>query len=664
MFDLNSTVVQEVPEIKGIPPNSLAYQVLNKYFKDHYIGEARKNGWPFLEIAAVMEEEEPSQLDITSYERQVTSSSNPIASTLDSTCMTSNHPLPTSYPFDWNWVSEDQVGQIHSTLAINRIHLSQMFYKQLHKQNISFCCEFLPIWNTKEPRRFLGALSVPGRSPDVTIHPTRDKLFEYRYWSHVEDYQEFVESGPAGCVVSQDYAGSLSVKETSIIHKYSIWFQLIGLKWSSKTFATLSVQVAQPYTPAVDAGGNFYLRKEKPTVTNESEYDTEDLVNFNPYLFLTQLLGYTTIVLRLVLWDEQFSQVQKSIFPGSKVFTFTNVQISEYQDLVCDSSYLSQTESKGKSALGAATGIKLTHSSELMENYIHADVQPPSPSGHFEALRTDRKNGHALVFAVGSNSIFYGWEECSGESKAGWKRHDLSSPTMLMDFLPKVGNNAAVQTFGMGQSPLDSTIGMAMAVDAEEVDNLYISLGNSSSDVSWISRPRWTAVPFDGVSEGKDFRITNVMFTELAFNIQYLMVDINKGEGGHQVVRYHIDLGKPNGKAWVKHDFPIDLDPGVTYKSVVGRKHNERVDGIYTAGGIEGSAQLVYEPLVNIYDDDAPPTVTRLSLPSKELPSAIATTRNTNKSSGLYKSTDLYMMAGTTIYRYRQRCRWGHCPGR
>lgn len=99
-------------------------------------------------------------------------------------------------------------------------------------------------------------------------------------------------------------------------------------------------------------------------------------------------------------------------------------------------------------------GLKITHSSELMENYLQAEIQ--SPTGHFEALQLENENGHALIFAIDSQGIFYGLQECSGETGTGWKRHDLSRSTLRRHFTPE--DNATVRIFGVGQSHLDSSI--------------------------------------------------------------------------------------------------------------------------------------------------------------------------------------------------------------
>ncbi|KJK67929.1 hypothetical protein P875_00108865 [Aspergillus parasiticus SU-1] len=649
MFDLDSTVVQRIPDIKGIPPESTAYRALDQYFKNYYVGQTRRDGLPLLGITAVAEEDDPSQLVMTAYERQVTSHNNPAASTLDNVCMTNDRSLPAAYAFDWNWVTEDQIEDgVHGALAINRTILSNIFAEQLLKPIPEFCCKFYAFWTRSHPPVLLGAVFEPGQNPDIQMNPTGDTPLEMRYDFKVKEVQESRDFSSEGWEASEEYICSLSMERSSVTVKHRIEFNLKGIQDFNSHCGSLTIEVKYNYTLTVDAGGTLRLSGNDPTILTWDELDAGAFDQYKLGRAVDEIREFADMIVNDSLEDRPFNQLQSFVFPGSKVFMFTNARFSDYQDLVCDLRYLAPAGSNGKSALEDATGLRITHSSELMENYLHTEVQLPPP-GHFEALQTNNENGHALVFAVGSNGTLYTWQECSGETTTGWKRHDLSSLTLKRHFAPE--DDAKVRRFSVGQSHLNGSIGVAMGVDTGGVDILYISLGNSSSDVSWVKWPTWTLVPFDGDSDhGKDLRIANIMFSETFDNVQYLMVDINNDASGHQVVRYHIDPSRSTGKAWVKHDLAIDLDPGA-YHSVVGRKHNEHVDGVYTAGNISGEPQLIYEPIINVYGEGSP-TVTRLKLPDRELPTAIATVRYTDTSSALYAATDLYVIAGSTLYRY------------
>ncbi|KAJ5100619.1 gamma-glutamyltranspeptidase periplasmic precursor [Penicillium angulare] len=651
MFDLDSTVVQEYPEIIGIEEGSPAYEALVLYFKTYYIGTAKENGWPLLGVNAVAKGRDPSTLIMTAYERQVTSHTNPAYSTLDNVCMTGGHALPSSYAFDWNWVKDDgDIGSApHGVLAINRRCLTQMFLKGVSDKTKYFCCLFRPYFvNRKEGRVFGGITSIPGAEPTFEEYDSGENLFKLTYNTYIKNVldETDVVDAPSGGIASQALVVYLSLRGNTIIFTCITSYKIVAIKGGNEFNFEMFVTVVHPYSFTVDAAGTLLLKDEPVFSEIIHEYDPVEAVKFN---ILPSIIGLLPIAASIKagieLSGKQFMDVQRAVFPGSSVFMFTNVRLSNYYDMICDLRYLALEESEAsehKGLLEQATGLKITHSSQLFETVKNL------PSGHFEALQIDKDNGHALVFSIGSDNNLYAWEENSGLTLTGWKRHNLSLSTLQLHSAEQA--TAVLRTFRVGQSPLDGSIGMAIAIDAGGVDNLYLSLGNSSSNTSWLNSPQWIAVPFDGIPVEGGFRIANIMFAETAYDIQYLMVDIDTGISGHQIIRYHIDIDESEGKAWVKHDLPIDLDPGI-YQSVVGRKSGEGVDGIYTAGRISGNPQLIYEPIVNIYGDTAP-TPTRLSLPDGNLPNAIAAVRNTSTSSSLYECTDLYVVAGSTLYRY------------
>jgi hypothetical protein len=86
------------------------------------------------------------------------------------------------------------------------------------------------------------------------------------------------------------------------------------------------------------------------------------------------------------------------------------------------------------------------------------------------------------------------------------------------------------------------------------------------------------------------------------------------------------------------HDVAIDLE-AATYMSCLGRQYLKNsprqptIDGLYTAGQVDGNAQLIFRPLYG-----APPV--KLELPAGVVAKAIASSRKSRKDD---KSTDLYV---------------------
>ncbi|MCJ1316563.1 hypothetical protein MMC15_001884 [Xylographa vitiligo] len=296
-------------------------------------------------------------------------------------------------------------------------------------------------------------------------------------------------------------------------------------------------------------------------------------------------------------------------------------------------------KSSGTASLGS---YNLTYSSELMQNYIQGEIV--SPQGKFEALQTS--DGHALLFAISTSGVFNVVAESSGTSRTGWVDTDLSTVIVQEKFL-----GATVRTFDVGQSALDGTIGLAMAVSSGGSDHLVVSLSNSNSNTSWIAQPGWVAYPFDAPNESQStLSITGILFSETFNKQQYLIVDIDRSSSAavKEITRYYIDPSKSGGTYWVRHDVPVDIESG-NYQSCVGRKVKTSVDGVYTIGKSGTSAQLVYVPIINAFGS-GPPTPSRLSLPGGIAASAIAAARNEDTNPTLHGTTDLYAIGGSTLY--------------
>ncbi|KAK8109566.1 hypothetical protein PG999_007703 [Apiospora kogelbergensis] len=285
----------------------------------------------------------------------------------------------------------------------------------------------------------------------------------------------------------------------------------------------------------------------------------------------------------------------------------------------------------------------------MLDNYAQGEIV--SPYSKFEALQTG--DGHALLFAIDTSGVFHVIKEQSGTSSNGWQFEDLSSAVIAHWYVDV--DSAEARTFDVGQSAVNGTINVALAISDGGIDTLFVSLGNNSSNVDWTTSPEWTRIPFDDALEHPTaLKIVSVMFVETSNNQEYLVVDIDRPtstESSKQcIARYHIDLSKTSGSYWVKNDVPVDIEDG-SYKSTVGRVSNGRVDGVYTSGFSGKTPQLVYVPVENIYGS-GPPEPRRLSLPDSTPTYAIAASRYGSQTSKLFQLTDLFCVGGSTLYRF------------
>ncbi|MBK8458924.1 MAG: hypothetical protein IPL43_00815 [Micropruina sp.] len=119
------------------------------------------------------------------------------------------------------------------------------------------------------------------------------------------------------------------------------------------------------------------------------------------------------------------------------------------------------------------------------------------------------------------------------------------------------------------------------------------------------------------------------------------------GSNTHEITRYYIDSAKAGGKAWHQHDVPVDIEAG-SYASVLGRKSDATIDGVYVSGEIDGKPQIIYTPLFNDLRPDRNPLTDYLALTKAgdQRADAIAACRNPDASS------DLYAAAAGVLYRF------------
>lgn len=656
LLDLDSTVLQNPPDIIGVERGSNADLVLTRFFTSFYARMAKEYGWPLLNVTVVSQSPDPSQLRLTEFERQVNlNKSSADATTLDNVCVCNNHRMPALYNFSWNWVEYDQVGKMSGVMSINRNTLAKFFMDQLEpviKQAcLSWTVGVTAYWDLSVKYSY-GFRS--GNTPTRTINDTGSTVCQLKYTSSAWDEDK---SGLTYGAFGLDYNYTCDIKFSgstiTVVQNLLTVIDMQFLNERTSGFKAQARTITDPYTLMVDQAGN--LRLTKGATNDQDRSDSpgnggigEWFTNFND--FVQKIKDKLSGAASARLTDAPLNGVSDFVYPGSKVFTYKESRFSSHQDLLADLTYVSPTGSKGRSSLSNELGLRITSSSELMQNYAQGELV--TPTGKFEALQTDSLNGHSLLFAIDSNSIFNVIKEDSGKTCAGWEIIDLSSE--ILQLHPAEDKKAgAVRTFGVGQSALDGTISLAMAADLNGGDSLFLSLGNSSSDTAWLNYVGWTLVPFDDSSvNSKSIRIADIMFAETYEKTRYTIVDVNTApeSGPSKIVRYHIDMNSSSSK-WIKHDLPIDIESG-DYQSVIGRRAGGYVDGVYTTGTAGGSPQLIYQPIVNVFGE-GPPTPVRFNLPGGVIPQAIATVRNTDESnSRLVGTTDLYTIGGSKLYRF------------
>lgn len=286
--------------------------------------------------------------------------------------------------------------------------------------------------------------------------------------------------------------------------------------------------------------------------------------------------------------------------------------------------------------------MKITYSSELISNFKLADIVAPEKK--FEALQSD--TGCSLLFSVGTDDAFYVTKETQGH-ETGWVRNNLSK-----DVLAKHAG-ATVKTFSVAQNAGTRHIDMAMVIAAPDSDYLYLSLGNSATDTTWVATPHW-----DQVVSIPKIIITDV-FVSQASDGEYIVVDVsrNPGDTVQYVERYYIDTNPAhlhNGEAWKQHAMAVDLDIS-RYTSCLGRRAGQKVDGIYTLGSIGTHDTLIFQPLYDRHFPDQQTNAEHMRLPAGSAPSSIAAVTMNER-----HETDLYVAGQGALYYFSSR---GHLDG-
>ncbi|KAI9148396.1 hypothetical protein HJFPF1_12228 [Paramyrothecium foliicola] len=677
MFDLDNASLQSLPKIEGIPPDSNAALVIQKSFIKTYSQAAKERGWPLLSVTATIQVPDPSQLQMTAFERQVSQFKdgngavikNPTpeqvnVTTLDYLCAANSHSLPGTSSFGWNWVLPNDVDQFSGVIAINRNAIASFLLNQIIPTAKQGCVQVIPS-ATAHMLWVMGDVTIratTGQQPQkaVVTESGEDVIrIEYKHQAKDEDWSGLSYCGAA---TTSTFVCDVKFKDDSIVitqHvRVSLW---IGFDETSESLAAYDKTRTDSYSISISQNGGLQIVKIKSELQDDSEDPKAGgFVDF--FTGIDSVVKDIQDALREInetnLKEVPFNQLQSFIFPGSRTFTFKSADFSNYQDLVCNITYVDPSQSKRLSLeaprakalslpLAAGhSGMTLSSSTEMLQNYVQGEIE--SPTGKFEAVQTS--DGRALLFTTDTSGVLRVLEEQSGKASAGWIVQDLSSALIAAQF--SGASNIKVRTFDVGQSVLDGSIGLAMAVSDGNSDWLFISLVNSSSNTSWTTKPGWSRITFDAVGENPpSIAIKGVLFAETMGGRQYLMVDIDRpGSSSKNIARYQIDTARASGGYWKKQDVPVDIESGY-YQSCVGQVNKGYVDGIYTAGHAGDAAQLAYSPIENVFGS-GPPLPRRLALPGDQLPSAMAAARYTDSASPLYQSTDLYCVSGSTLYRF------------
>lgn len=280
-------------------------------------------------------------------------------------------------------------------------------------------------------------------------------------------------------------------------------------------------------------------------------------------------------------------------------------------------------------------------------------IVPMQNQEKFEARHTDA--GNALLFSIDAGGVLSLTREVKGSAPA-WQREDLSSAQIRRD-LPRGRCTDFASALSVPVPGRPGAIHLAMVVNDGRSDHLYLSLSNSASDLAWSAAPVWTACPFNAGAAPARLAIAGIQIGEANDGL-FIAVDLvgqpDDGGGAPLRKRYYLDAGHPDAgqtgtPRWMLHNAPIDAGAAI-YASCLGRSQGGwKVDGLYLAGRIGDTAQLIYAPLYHPFSPSMPATPRRLALPDDRAAGTIAACRNADNTASLFATSGgaLYFFSAT-----------------
>lgn len=278
----------------------------------------------------------------------------------------------------------------------------------------------------------------------------------------------------------------------------------------------------------------------------------------------------------------------------------------------------------------------------MQNNRFPAEILPQKYQ--LDVLPLD--SGATLLLSTGPQGELFLTREAPHPA-LGWQREDIAADVIARD-LPGASCRRFASARAVQAATRPGEIHLAMVVDDGQRDHLYLSMGNPASGGSWTAAPSWTACPFDGPAGGR-LRITDLRISDASDDRLVIVVaDVVAREAAGRAsapAPYAVRLGQDGKARWERQRGAVRH--GAAHALCVGRSRNGgNIDGLYASTRIDGTLQLSYTPLANLFHPELAPQVRRLELPGKLGAEVMATCRNPDN------TTDLYAIARGTLFYF------------
>ncbi|KAI1118178.1 hypothetical protein F5Y14DRAFT_399421 [Nemania sp. NC0429] len=359
LFDLDNAALQGEVRFEGIPDGNPARDILADSTLELYTNYAKEQGKPLLALMALPHVEDKSQLKLTALERQVSflkdSSGQEIknptdaelaVTTLDYLCATDGHPLPGATSFSWNWVTLDEVNRESGIIAINRNAFGNYIMNQLLPSCQETCIIAKPTVSTGpsgEVSYGCGEISNGAVPQQMTITSEGATVVHIEY-VHDETARAQWGAYTGELRIIPHYTCDVDFGGTRITVKQHLLVDTYTEKWSSGVSCkAIDITVTESYDIKVNDGA-LEVIPVGPVHTVEDPQDPSVNGALESFIHIIEIINGIKAKIynfsRPLIHEIKVDQLEKFIFPGGKVFSYSSVRFSDYQDLLCSITYL------------------------------------------------------------------------------------------------------------------------------------------------------------------------------------------------------------------------------------------------------------------------------------------------------------------------------------
>lgn len=359
IFDLDSAVVDPTSSLPGLDNTCSVFAPLMNQFAIAYFNAYTAVGGPVLNYAITRQNAAtlmPTAMNLYTnalVDANGNAITNPTAdqqnlATLNYLFSVNGDALPAGAQLNWNWLDDNgsDITNYNGAISIKRDAFAKYLQSQLNSYVLGLCWQpqitvGSNMWQDEYTVTYMQ--TTPPFSPFQSLNVNEVD------WGYSDQLLAYVQSGNAQANgwVQGDYMKvitqcmfTVSIDPSGTLSIFQVFYLQIdavnnGTPWSGYPF---NKSYKDTFSVTVDDQGNINF-------TNISSTSTDTSQN-------TNLPGYISDALRtyniLGFANAAFTQVpvtmpRQFVFPGGNAFTFKDARFSEYSDLVCHVTYLSES---------------------------------------------------------------------------------------------------------------------------------------------------------------------------------------------------------------------------------------------------------------------------------------------------------------------------------